>query len=135
MLVVLSLQMTACTSFTEAVRHSTCMEYVHTDDRLIEVVIKNWLRGSKDLGGGRRVRYYKLMQNTSSRTEPPLPQLDMSDVAGDLDDTVVFDNDDDDDDDDDHNDDDDDDDDDGTVARRNVSFRISATPNSPILQQ
>ena len=117
--------LTACTSFTEAVRHSTCMEYVHTDDRLIEVVIKNWLRGSKDLGGGRKVRYYKALQRTSSRTgEPPLPQLDMS---GDLNDTVVYDN----------IDDDDDDDDDGTVARRNVSFRITATPlaNSPILQQ
>ena len=114
--------LTACTSFTEAVRHSTCMEYVHTDDRLIEVVIKNWLRGSKDLGGGRKVRYYKALQRTSSRTgEPPLPQLDMSD----LNDTVVYDNI------------DDDDDDDGTVARRNVSFRITATPlaNSPILQQ
>ena len=85
------------------------------------MIIKNWLRGSKDLGGGRKIRYYKLLHEKGN-TEPPLPQLDMS---GDLNDTVVYDNI------------DDDDDDDGTVARRNVSFRITATPlaNSPILQQ
>ena len=100
------------------------MELVHTDDRFIDVIIKNWLRGSKDLGGGRKIRYY-ISLHEKGNTEPPLPQLDryvsmetkadMSDVASDLDETDIF------------------DDDDGTVARRNVSFSTRSA-NSPILQ-
>lgn len=45
------LYVVACITFTEAVRHSSCMDFAHTQDRTIEVVIKNWLRGSADLVG------------------------------------------------------------------------------------
>ena len=88
------------------------------------MIIKNWLRGCKDLGGGRKIHYYKSLHENGN-TEPPVPQLDryvsmetnadMSDVAGDLDETDIF------------------DDDDGTVARQNVSFSTRSA-NSPILQ-
>ena len=44
------------------------MQIIHTEDRLIEVVIKNWLCGSADLDVGRKQLYHRILLRVTMMT-------------------------------------------------------------------